>query len=849
MSDKAKRPPPAEGGRPNPPPGKAPGKKTRTQALPATGARVDRLRTSEREYILGSIEIGDSATKEASVKNTSKEFVEVHDFWTSLGQTEPAPTEPEFEVAGSTLALAPSEVATLPITFSPRATTPEDLQTPRRRVASISLLDEDGAIAGTVRVRAIANPPSKERLEAEQASGAAARARRGTVSPPRSYDELLADLRAAKELFNGSDLDGARQLLHAILTSWHATANEAKVGQRFRGYGFSRQHAVTLAGHAHDEINKLLMFPTPVGYDLAITKTEVAEEVLRVMYGETKEARGLKALNDAGLPALAGDAAEEIAETAQRIVTDASFAAGFGVGTIEGIYGALRDLIGGAADGVKLAMELAEAYLTGGMIRVTIKAVEKLNDAAGDMAAAIRLLGPEVAKRWHEGSSYEQGNFRGEVVGYVVAQIALLVATSGESAALQASGKWGAIVRALRTLDAVGDITQWGQLMQRSPSAARIVRRIRNEGTRLPDTPSDGPSVPPGDGAAGVERDKSSIKKDDTTVDGCFVAGTMVLTPGGLQAIEDIAIGMRVLATDVCGNAHQVSAVLRTFVHTVPVVLDIALGNATITCSPAHPFWIPGKGWMPAGELRVGERVSSRHSVELSIESIASRVGSFVVYNISVDALQTYHVSERGVLVHNKPARLDLEADFRVRRDSIYESITEIRTRIEKLRVHANTKEKADALEKLGYEVKELERQTNAARHVPPFAGDDPAVRYDPLVHVEQAETRALQNIERLERELTPKRPIPESRPPRDEETVLADGSRDFTRTGRTYQGRQIYRDADGRYYYVDNLHRGAASEIEVFSDTGAHLGTMSPEGIFNPAGKVAGRYLPKGLL
>jgi hypothetical protein len=81
-----------------------------------------------------------------------------------------------------------------------------------------------------------------------------------------------------------------------------------------------------------------------------------------------------------------------------------------------------------------------------------------------------------------------------------------------------------------------------------------------------------------------------------------------------------------------------------------------------------------------------------------------------------------------------------------------------------------------------------------------------------------------------------------------DSETVRADASK-YKPTGKYFQGREIYSGADGKYYYVDNFHKGARSEIEVFNSVGEHLGTMTIDGVFDAAGKKAGRKLAKNLL
>jgi hypothetical protein len=84
------------------------------------------------------------------------------------------------------------------------------------------------------------------------------------------------------------------------------------------------------------------------------------------------------------------------------------------------------------------------------------------------------------------------------------------------------------------------------------------------------------------------------------------------------------------------------------------------------------------------------------------------------------------------------------------------------------------------------------------------------------------------------------------NRPPLDEETFLADSSK-YTRTGKKFQGREIYKGSDRRYYHVDNLHNGWGSEIEYYNSQGDHLGTLKPDGTPKD-GPVKGRYLPDKL-
>ena len=83
-------------------------------------------------------------------------------------------------------------------------------------------------------------------------------------------------------------------------------------------------------------------------------------------------------------------------------------------------------------------------------------------------------------------------------------------------------------------------------------------------------------------------------------------------------------------------------------------------------------------------------------------------------------------------------------------------------------------------------------------------------------------------------------------RPPRDEETVLADRSR-FARTGKVERKcrRQVYVEIEtGHLWYVDNLHYGDAAHLEVFSSTAQHLGEAEIHGRAKAGTAIQGRQI-----
>jgi hypothetical protein len=70
------------------------------------------------------------------------------------------------------------------------------------------------------------------------------------------------------------------------------------------------------------------------------------------------------------------------------------------------------------------------------------------------------------------------------------------------------------------------------------------------------------------------------------------------------------------------------------------------------------------------------------------------------------------------------------------------------------------------------------------------------------------------------------------TRPPDDCQTVLRDITR-FQKTGQFQQGRRIHLEIQTRrYWYVDHLHYGQASHLEVFDARGLHVGESNLEGI-----------------
>jgi RHS repeat-associated protein len=137
----------------------------------------------------------------------------------------------------------------------------------------------------------------------------------------------------------------------------------------------------------------------------------------------------------------------------------------------------------------------------------------------------------------------------------------------------------------------------------------------------------------------------------------CFALGTMVVTTDGDKPIEELKEGDEVLCTSdpECGEPEW-QRVTRVFERSASELVDIRLAGVIISCTPEHPFWLEGRGWAAAEELKQGTELRSRAGSIVRVESLDRREGQFIVYNLEVENLHNYYVSSLGLLVHNQCA-------------------------------------------------------------------------------------------------------------------------------------------------------------------------------------------------
>ncbi len=143
--------------------------------------------------------------------------------------------------------------------------------------------------------------------------------------------------------------------------------------------------------------------------------------------------------------------------------------------------------------------------------------------------------------------------------------------------------------------------------------------------------------------------------------DSCFVAGTLVATPGGPRPIEALAVGDEVWACDPRAGvlvARRVVALHRALARETR---SLCAGDRTMRgVTPSHPVYSLARGeFVPARELRVGEALLGFDAANV-VPLVADEFGAderpladIAVYNLTVEGPEHTYFAD-GLLVHNK---------------------------------------------------------------------------------------------------------------------------------------------------------------------------------------------------
>ena len=140
---------------------------------------------------------------------------------------------------------------------------------------------------------------------------------------------------------------------------------------------------------------------------------------------------------------------------------------------------------------------------------------------------------------------------------------------------------------------------------------------------------------------------------------GCFAAGMLLsLGDGTAMPIEEFATGGGVKAADQNDPEGPVlvGKVVEVFRHEPQPLMEVEVAGDVIRCTPNHPFYVRGRGFIPAEQLKSGDQLRSSSGGWNAVSSVGCRGDVEPVYNIRVAGLHTYfvRVGASDVLVHNK---------------------------------------------------------------------------------------------------------------------------------------------------------------------------------------------------
>ena len=130
----------------------------------------------------------------------------------------------------------------------------------------------------------------------------------------------------------------------------------------------------------------------------------------------------------------------------------------------------------------------------------------------------------------------------------------------------------------------------------------------------------------------------------------CFAGDMLVLTrERGAVRWDELREGEEVWSQgefdpNAAGAWKRVEEIFRTEAF----IWKLRVAGQEIKTTDEHPFWVVGKGWVPAKELRPGDRLRSHDGERYPVESIEPTNELATVYNARIADYHTYYVQAPG---------------------------------------------------------------------------------------------------------------------------------------------------------------------------------------------------------
>jgi hypothetical protein len=130
------------------------------------------------------------------------------------------------------------------------------------------------------------------------------------------------------------------------------------------------------------------------------------------------------------------------------------------------------------------------------------------------------------------------------------------------------------------------------------------------------------------------------------TKTGCFAAGTPVPVEHGCKAVEDVRKGDRVwMRPENDPTAPPILGEVAATFKTRAPICDLHVGGKIVRTTHGHPFWVRGKGWTTAADLKRGQELRTEDGW-VSCGQVVDTGGSADVYNFEVAEGHTYFVGD-----------------------------------------------------------------------------------------------------------------------------------------------------------------------------------------------------------
>jgi hypothetical protein len=131
----------------------------------------------------------------------------------------------------------------------------------------------------------------------------------------------------------------------------------------------------------------------------------------------------------------------------------------------------------------------------------------------------------------------------------------------------------------------------------------------------------------------------------------CFGAGTRVRTLDGPRAIESLKVGDQILTQSVKTGALGYEPVLVVHHNPPSPTFLVKVNGDTIVSSPFHRFWVAGRGWIMARDLKGGESLRLLDGLA-KVDSVETGEVQ-PVFNLDVAEDHDFFAGAAGALVHD----------------------------------------------------------------------------------------------------------------------------------------------------------------------------------------------------